>query len=221
MPRRPPRVLVLWAAAATVAVVTAVVVGSDLAALHRRAGELGPVVRAVVARHDLPVGITVRASDVDERAVYRRELPRGALTGAVDAVGRVVDMTVPRGGYVVARNVAPRHRHGVDGVVPRGMRAMRVVATDAIRPRAGAAVDILATFDTGTGGTSADGATATTVIARGVVVLGTDARADHTRGDTLGVTVLVDRVTAPRLAFAQANGVVTLALVPPEDAESP
>ena len=49
-------------------------------------------------------------------------------------------------------------------------------------------------------------------------MLGTDTRATGARrGDTLGVTLLVDAEQAELLAVAEANGVVTLALVPPEE----
>jgi len=65
--------------------------------------------------------------------------------------------------------------------------------------------------------------------ARGVLVLGTDDapaavetptsdRATAGPGSDVGVTLLVAEEDAPRLAFAAAAGVVTLALVPPEDA---
>jgi hypothetical protein len=61
-----------------------------------------------------------------------------------------------------------------------------------------------------------------------VLVLGTDdapaavetptsERAAAGQG-SVGVTLLVPEEDAPRLAFAAAAGVVTLALVPPEDA---
>jgi Flp pilus assembly protein CpaB len=217
MLRRSPRALALWGAAIAVALVTIVVVASDLAALHRRAAGLGPTVAAVVARHDLPVGTSVHATDVEERRAYRSQLPAGAVVGRAAVVGRVVAAPVLRGGFVATGNLAPRHRTGIDGIVPAGMRAIRVVVTDAIRPRAGAAVDVLATFDTQSGASSKD--TTTVVVAAGVEVLGTDTRAEGgSHGDTLGVTLLVDTAIAPKLAFAQANGVVTLAVVPPEDA---
>jgi pilus assembly protein CpaB len=216
--RRSPRALALWGAAGIVALVTAVVVASDLAAIHRRAADLGPVVTAVVATRDLPLGTTARASDLVERAVHRSQLPEGALEGSRAVAGRVITVPVVRGGFVTAANLAPRHRNGLDGAVPPGMRAMRVIVTNALRPRLGAAVDVLATFDTGGGGSGAT--SSTVVVAAGVVVVGLDAEAGRAgaRGDTLGVTLLVDADDAQRLAFAEANGVVTIALVPPEDA---
>jgi Flp pilus assembly protein CpaB len=104
-------------------------------------------------------------------------------------------------------------------VVPDGMRAMRVVVTDALAPRPGAAVDVIATFDPSSAGS--DGGTI--VVAAGVTVLGTDRRGGTGTGRTgaAGVTLLVDPDQATALADAQANGVVTLALVPPEDAAHP
>jgi Flp pilus assembly protein CpaB len=151
--------------------------------------------------------------------VYRSELPDGVIEGAGSITGRVITVPVVRGSFVTAAHLAPRRRTGLDGAVPRGMRAMRVIVTNAVRLRPGAAVDVLATFDVGTGaGTGTE--SSTVVVAAGVVVVGVDdevARAGA-HGDTLGVTLLVEASDAERLAFAEANGVVTIALVPPEDA---
>jgi len=219
MPRRSPRALALWGAAVVVAVVTAAIVAGDLAALHRRAGDLGPEVQAVVATRDLPVGRVLAARDLSTRTVHRSQLPDGVRTDRAALVGRVVAAPVLDGGYLVRRNVAPRRRSGLDGVVPAGKRAMRVVVTDALTPRPGAAVDVLATYDPSSAG--AEGGTI--VVAAGVTVLGTDRRGGTGAGRTGagGVTLLVDPDQAARLADAEANGVVTLALVPPEDAAHP
>ena len=219
MPRRSPRALALFGAAAVVAVVTAAVVATDLAALHRRAADLGPEVDAVVATRDLPVGRSIVARDVATRPVRRSQLPSAVLTDRRAVLGRVVAVPVLDGAFVARGNVAPRRRTGLDGVVPEGMRAMRVVVTDALTPRAGAAVDVLATYDPSSSGS--DGATI--VVAAGVTVLGTDRRGGAGVGRTgsAGVTLLVAPDQAAALADAQANGVVTLALVPPEDATHP
>lgn len=218
MPRRSPRALALWGAAAVVAVVTAAVVAGDLAALHRRAADLGPEVDAVVATRDLPVGRTLAVRDLATRSVHRSQLPSGVVTDRTTVVGRVVAVPVLDGAYVARRSVAPRRRTGLDGVVPSGMRAMRVVVTDALTPRASASVDVLATYDPSAG----DGG-GTIVVAAGVTVLGTDRRDGSGAGRTgaAGVTLLVDPDQAAALADAQANGVVTIALVPPEDARHP
>ena len=59
-------------------------------------------------------------------------------------------------------------------------------------------------------------------VVRGAFVVGGNLAPRHRTGDGnaagLGVTLLVADDDAPRLAFATAAGVVTLALVPPEDA---
>lgn len=216
MARRSPRALALWGAAAVVAVVTATVVAGDLATLHRRAADLGPEVEAAVARRDLSVGTVLRTADLSTRRVHRSQLPAGALTDRSGVTGRVVARPVLEGTYLARRNLAPRHRTGLDGVVPRGMRAMRVVVTDALVPRPGVAVDVLASYDPSS--TSGDGTTV--VVAAGVTVVSTDRRdgSGSGRSGTAGVTLLVDPDQATALADAQANAVVTIALVPPEDA---
>ena len=217
MLRRSPRALALWAAALAVAVVTAVVVGGDLAALHRRAAGLGPVRDALVATRDLAVGDTVADGDLAVRRVHAREVPSDVASDRASARGRVVAVAVLRGEFVPARALAARRRTGLDGIVPAGLRAIRVVVTDAIRPRAGAAVDVLATDAGATGGHDAS---STTVVAAGVPVLGTDQRAASGggRAGAFGVTLLVTPDEARALAGAEAAGVVTLALVPPEEA---
>jgi pilus assembly protein CpaB len=221
MLRRSPRALALWGAALVVAVLTATVVAGDLASLHRRAADLGPEVDAVVATRDLAVGTVVTARDLAGRRVHRAQLPEAVVTDRGHVLGRVVAVPVLRGTFVARGNVAPRRRTGLDGVVPAGMRAMRVVVTDALDPRPGAAVDVIATYDPAAA--EAAGNDTTVVIADGVTVLGTDRRASTGggRAGANGVTLLVAPEQANALADAQANGVVTLALVPPEDAGHP
>lgn len=217
---RSPRALVLWTAAVIVAVVTAVVVASDLAALHRRAHELGPERTVVVARRDLPLGRTVAPGDLREREVHASQLPSGVLRSSADAVDRVVQVPVLRGSFVSARQLAPRRRQGLDGAIPRGMRAMRVVVADAVRPRAGASVDVIASFEDAAS-TPSEGSTdvlPATVVARGVFVIASDDARTSEGLRALGVTLLVTPREARALAFASTHGVLTIALVPPEDA---
>jgi hypothetical protein len=128
----------------------------------------------------------------------------------------MVAVPVLRGGFVAERNLAP-----VD-VPARRHRARRHAHPRRRRGRAscrvGAAVDVLASFDARS--SASDDTSATVVIAAGVLVLRTDTRASGGTGraDALGVTLLDGRDEAERLADAQANGVLTLALVPPEEA---
>ncbi|MFI5045773.1 MAG: Flp pilus assembly protein CpaB [Acidimicrobiia bacterium] len=214
MIRRSPRAVVLWAAAAVVAVATATVVASDLASLHRRAAGFGPEERVVVATRDLAIGTLLEASDVRTRAVHRSQLPLGALTDLTDARGRVVAVPVLRGNFVVARNLAPRDRSGLDGALPAGTRAIRVDVANAAVARVGSSVDVLASY-------AADGTRGaqTVVAASGALVLATDHDGSGGTGRSGGgVTLLVETGEAYDLADAQANGVLTIALVPPEEA---
>ena len=216
MSHRSPRALLLWAVAAVVAVATAVLVAGDLASLHRHATALGPERDVVVATRGLPVGHRVRPADLTVRRIHRSQAPAGILPATAAAVGRVVIVPVLRGGFVAAANLTATDRSGLDGVVPAGMRALRVVVTDSLRPARGVVVDVLATDDSGAG---TDVVTAR-VAAAGVQVLGTDARGTTGggRAGAFGVTLLVEPDQAADLAAAQAAGVLTLALVPPEAA---
>jgi Flp pilus assembly protein CpaB len=224
MTRRSPRAVLLWLGAVLVAAVTAALVATDLAALHRRARSLGSPRPVAVAERDLPLGSTIDRTDVKARSVHRSQLPSGALSPR-EAEGRVVAVPVVRGAFVVDGNIAPRRRTGLNGAIPPGMRALRIVARDALRPPVGSAVDVLVTFES-SDAAAASGAPTVTA-ARGVLVLGTDDApaavetgepAPDGQSSALGVTLLVAEEDAPRLAFAAAAGVVTLALVPPEDA---
>jgi len=221
MSRRSPRAVLLWLGAALVAVVTAVLVATDLAALHRRAHSLGAPRSVAMAARNLPLGSTIDRGALRSRTVHRSQLPSGAVSPRA-AEGRVVTVPVVRGAFVVDGNLAPRRRTGLNGAIPPDMRAVRIVARDTLRPPVGSSVDVLVTFESSD---PSAGSAPTVVAARGVLVLGTDdapaaveTRAGSGNAAGLGVTLLVADDDAPRLAFATAAGVVTLALVPPEDA---
>ena len=217
---RSPRALALWAGALVVAAGTATLVASDLAALHRRAQSLGNERGAVVATRALTLGDVITPADVRARAIHSSQLPAGVLPEVSDAVGRVVVVAVVKGGFVANANLAPRRRDGLDGALPPGTRAMRVVVHDTVRPRAGAAVDVLASFESiGADGLPARSDGQATLVAPGVSVLAVEDV--HTaEGDALGVTLLVSPRQARALGFASTHGRVALALVPPEDAHS-
>jgi Flp pilus assembly protein CpaB len=190
------------------------VVASDLATLHRRASAFGPEVHAVVATDDVAVGVQLDATHVRTRVVHRSQLPSGALTSVSEARGRVVAVPVLRGNFVVERNLAPRARTGLDGVLPAGTRAIRIDVANAAVARAGASVDVIASYAGDTGRPAQ-----TFVVASGALVLSADRDGTSGTGRSgAGITVLVDVQEAFDLADAQANGVLTIALVPPEEA---
>jgi Flp pilus assembly protein CpaB len=223
MRRRSPRAVLLWMGAVFVAIVTAVIVATDLAALHRRAQGLGTPRSVAAAVRDLPVGTTIGDGDIRVRSVHRSQLPADTVSPS-SAQGRVVAVSVVRGAFVTDGNLAPRRRTGLNGAIPAGMRALRLVVRDALHPPVGSSVDVLVTFES-QGSEGPSGTAPTVVAARGVLVLGTDdaptafdSEAPARSGGGLGVTLLVTEDDATRLAFAAAAGVVTIALVPPEDA---
>ena len=214
MLRRTPRALGLWAGAAALALVTGTVVAGDLAALHRRAGSLGPDEPVVVARVALPLGATVTPADVTTRRVHASQLPGGVLHHADEAVGRVVRVPVVRDGYLHDAHLAPRGRTGLGEVLPAGARAVRIAVEGGLRPPSGSAVDVYASYASGTdvlgtGRAVGDGAV---IAAAGAVVLDTDDES---------VTLMVDEDQAGALADASARAALFLALVPPEDARVP
>jgi Flp pilus assembly protein CpaB len=217
--RRSPRVLLTWIAAALLAHGTARVVATDLAVLHRRARALDVVAHVVVARHDLPLGAVIDARDL--RTIETAgDLAGRALTDTGSAVGHVVVVPVVAGAPLFSAHVAPSRRDPLGAVVPRGMRVVHVAAESGLRPAPGAVVDVLATFDptilVGEGGGEP-----TLTVAQAATVLATTNSAVETRVDDpteRGITLLVTEDEAHRLAFASANGVLTIALAPPEDA---
>jgi Flp pilus assembly protein CpaB len=221
MLKRSPRALGLWLGATTLAVATGAIVAGDLSTLHRRAQELGPERRVVVARRDLVLGAIVTPGDVTTRRVHSSQVPRDVLDDPGLALGRTVRVPVVRDAYVAAANLASKRRSGLDGVLPEGTRAMRVVVEDGLRPPSGSSVDVYATFandQLGTGATSREPAT---LLAAGVPVLATDGGGAAAGTRTMGVTLLVDEADAAPIAYAVTHGRVVLALVPPEDARAP
>lgn len=222
MLRRSPRAVLLWVAAAIVAIATAAYVGDVLASLRRQDAAFGRVHAVLVASRDLPLGTRMRASDLATRHVRGESIEPGALHDRADAVGRVVVSPLLLGAEVTNRHLTARRRDGHDGVVPVGSRAMRVVIEGGVRPRPGEPVDLYATFDPQAVGTDAE---PTLTVARGVPVIAVDADDASTgpgsHGRAIGVTVLVTPDEAKRLAFATATGTLALAIAPPEEARVP
>jgi pilus assembly protein CpaB len=213
---RSPRVLLAWTIVVVVAIVTARVVASDLATLHRRARTLGPDVHVLLAARDLPLGATIGANDL--RVVVRpaATAPPDAMRDSHDVAGRVVSSDLARDDIVRAVHLAPRERTGLDGIVPAGRRAVHIPVKDGFRPAVGAVVDVLAAFDPAV---SAPGSrnTATTV-ARGARVLAVDDATQSGAEGESGVTLLVTESEAGAVAYAAGMGSVTIALAPPETA---
>lgn len=202
--------VIRWGAAALVAVVTSIVVASDLAVLHRRARSLGPERTVLVADGDLELGTTLTDADLTTRKIHESQLPPEVSTTIENVRGRVVVVPLLDGAYVTSRHVAPADRDGLDGVVPVGSRAVQIhpMAAPALRP--GDVVDVLAAFDT----TEAVDAR---IAARSALVLRVDEHDDVETGSP-PVTLLVATDEAARVAEAAAVGAIHLALAAPEEA---
>lgn len=220
--RRSPRSVLTAAVAVVVAVLTAWTVGSDVAALHRRARDLGAPRTAVVAARDVPLGATLRARDLRAVTRHASTVPAGTLDDPSDAVGRVIAVPLLADAFVTERHLAAAERSGVDGLVAPGTRAVNVRTDDGLRPRPGSVVDVLASVDPGLTGGTGVGAHGAVTVASGALVLAADDSGPpddpYAAGGTGGVTLLVTEREARTLAFAAANGVLMLALAPPEDA---
>jgi Flp pilus assembly protein CpaB len=219
MLRRSPRAVLLWAAAAVVAIVTTASVGSTLASLHRQDSRYGRPRAVVVAAHDLALSTVVGRSDVREVKVRGQGVPRDAIATAAGAVGRAIAVPVLSGSAVTNRHVTGPVRDGRDGVVPPGRRAMRIVVANGLRPRPGDIVDVFVTFPAGS--VPADTDPTLTVAERVPVVAvdtGTEPSEAGAHPERVGVTLLVPSEHAKRLAYAAATGTVALATTPPEDA---
>ena len=217
--RRSPRVLLAWAAAIVVMLVTVRVVAGDLGALHRRASSLGADVTVVLAARDLPLGTTLRVGDVHTVRRPSTTVSTDALRDPAGAVGRIVAVGLLRDDVVGARHLVAAG----NGVVPPGRRAVHVVAKDGFQPPPGSVVDVLATYDPTISTVSGSPGQAT-LVARGAQVLalagtpqtgGTSAPADGS-GSGSGVTLLVTEREAGSVAYAASIGDVALALAPVE-----
>ncbi len=217
MLRRSPRAVLLWAAAAILAVATAAYVADILVSLRHQDQAFGPVHTVVVATRDLPLGRRLRAPDLTDRRVRGEAEGPGVISAPRAAVGRVVAVPLLRGAVVTTRHLAAHRRDGRDGTVPAGRRAMRVVIAGGVRPRPGDPVDLYATFDPQTVGSDVE---PTLTVAHGVPVIAVDRDDGSVSADrsSIGVTVLVTPDEAKRLAFATAAGTLALAIAPPEDA---
>ncbi len=219
--RRSPRVLLAWAAAIIVMLVTVRVVTGDLGSLHRRAHALGADVAVVLAARDLPLGETVVDGDLRVAQRPSTTITADGLHDPGGAIGRVVAVPLLRDEVVGARHLVA----DASGVVPVGQRAVHVVVKDGFQPPVGSVVDVLATYDPSLA-VGAGTAGEATVVARGARVLTLalpGAAASGGSGETTGsgVTLMVTETEARSVAYAASIGEVSLALAPARSACCP
>jgi Flp pilus assembly protein CpaB len=170
-----------------------------------------------LAQRDLSLGQVLDVSDVRVVSRPAETVPIDAVRAKQDVNGRVLRIGIFRDDVIRAVDLAPLARNGLDGLVPVGRRAVHVVLKDGFRPRLGAVVDVLASADPTVATSSAANVGRAVTVAQGAIVVGLDDPGEGSAGGS-AVTVLVTEAEAPAVAFAAANGQVTIALAPPEDA---
>lgn len=193
--RPPPLRLVV---VVTLAVLVGAFVHRTTASAAAEAAALGETVPVAVATRGLDAGNMIDDGDVElvERPVAH--IPDDAVGD--DPTGTALRAPVGRGEILTANRLAGDGRSGAAALVPDDWRAIAIPVIDAPPPAApGDLVDVIASFDP-----AMSARDPSLVIAADAVVV--DVADD-------AITVAVTRARVTEVAFALANGIVTLALV--------
>jgi Flp pilus assembly protein CpaB len=189
--------LLYWAAAVSMAVLTAVFVGRVVSAAETRSTRFGALRTVPVVVRAVEAGSVIEPGSWESRAVPSALVPNGELAERPE--DRTALVALAPGEVLLAAKVAPTGLRGVAALVGPGERALAVPLGAGTPPVSrGDTVDVLATFDPETAA-----AEPTFPVAVGARVLSRDDES---------VTVAVPARDAPRVAFAIAAGTVTLAL---------
>ncbi len=193
--RPPPRRLVVVALLAVVVGTTVYRTTADAAATAAALGATRPV---AVARNELDAGSPIGPGDVEMVDRPTAHLPDGVVVD--DPTGLAVRSPVVPGEVLTGQRLAGQGRSGAAALVPDGWRAVAIPVIEATVPaEPGDLVDVIASFDP-----ASSPRDPSLVIAADAVVVDV---AEH------AVTVAVTRARVTEVAFALANGIVTLALV--------
>ena len=196
----PARPSLYWASASGLALLTALVVGGLVTRAEAARAHWGDARPVVVATRTLRPGDVLGDEDVATERWPAGLVPDDAVEGA--PVGAVVAAPIFEGQPLVRGQLAPDGLAGVAALLPPGTRALAVPVGSTLPVHVGDVVDVLATFDP----TIAPDEDPTFAVAEAATVVGV--------GDD-AVTVAVDAEDATRVAFAIAEGTVTLALRAP------
>jgi Flp pilus assembly protein CpaB len=178
-----------WALVAALAVAVAVTSARLVNRAAAARSEWGETVAVVVITRAVDAGRPIGESDVERRDLPRAVVPDAAVTHS--PVGRLAIVDLFPGEVLVARRLAPDGLRGPAALLPPGSRALAVPTGPGTPPLAvGDAVEVLAS----------GGEPSASPMGRVVAV------------DESSVTVAVPAADAPAVAFALAQGVVTLAL---------
>jgi Flp pilus assembly protein CpaB len=183
-----------WLAAFLLVGFTFVVVTSFVGRASAAAARWGTLRPVAVAARPVTAGAVIGPADVVVRDLPASVVPASALRRA--PVGRAALAPLARDEVVTAGRLAPEGVSGVAALLPAGARALAVPVGPGTPPlRRGDRVDVLVTLD--------GEPTFAVAAAAEVLALATDK----------AVTLAVTPDEAPRVAFALAQGTVTLALV--------
>ncbi len=207
---RQPRVVVLRLLAVVLALATARLVATDLATLHARSASLGPLVDVIETDRPLGLGTTIERDDV--RVVQRHETqsPPDAIGELDSVIGRVVVVPLVEGAPIFEANLTEASRSGTADLLGPGTVGVRIANVGGPNAAAGSYVRVFATIDPGSG---LRGSGSTLVVVDRARVI--EVVRDETEP---GLILEVKHEQASDLAFAIAHGVVTVALLAPEDA---
>jgi Flp pilus assembly protein CpaB len=191
--------VVFWVAVAALAVVTGSTVARLVGEANAAAARYGTTRSAAIATRAVGIGARLEAGDVEIRTVPVAFLPEGTLGSSGEVAGRTVLVPLVPGQAVLRTHVAPTGLQGVAALLPPGTRGVSVPVgpAEAAPVQLGDTVDVLATFDPSLAG-EGDPTFPVATSAR-VVAVGEEA-----------VTVAVTPDEAARVAYALAQGVVTL-----------
>ncbi len=194
--RRSRSPLVFWAAAAGLALLTALVVSSALARARALESFYGPLRPVVVAARAVERGTPLADADLEVTRLPARWLPPGSIGSLATARSRSPVVPLLPGQPVLRGHLAPDGLVGAAALLPPGTRAVSVPVGGASAPvRVGDVVDVLATLD-----------------GHPTVALALDAPVVAAGDDSASVAVSPEEARA--VAFAVAHGSLTLALAP-------
>ena len=178
-------------------------------------------VMVIVASRDLYQGVSINEEDLYMVAIPPKHLPSNSYTTPDHVIGRTPRERILANEFVRGDRLAdPESGEGLNGLIPRGMRAMSIELANGralsgfLQP--GNNVDLLVTITPDEG----DGEVVTETILQTLYVLGVNSRA---QGDSVedvsergkqkpSVTLLVTMEQAEQIAYAHTLGEITLTM---------
>lgn len=183
-----------------------------------------PGIDVIVAADDLQVGARVEEHDIKIIRIPVADLPSGAPRRRSDVLGHGVIIPITKGEFILPTKLAGENAgSGLPSLIPPGMRAVSVKVNEVVSVAgfvtAGTRVDVLLT-GTPNGGSEPQ----TTTVLQNVAVLAAGSKLERNQNgepvNTPVITLQVSPDDAQRLALAQSEGKIQLALRNPLDTKS-